>query len=171
MVTNAETDAQPRPCRFGGLDSAVLLAAAPTPSAPASRSTSASGWRGSARRSTPAARLLDAAALAGAAAAGDADRRHARRLSASHWAVRGEAPGIRHAGRGRLPRWTQHRLLAKAGLHGASRLTRIALGPLAGNPFPDATPEFFAAMAQAAVARTRVADPHRNAAPRCTRRT
>jgi 7-cyano-7-deazaguanine synthase len=26
---------------------------------------------------------------------------------------------------------------------------RLALGPLAGNPFPDATPEFFAAMSRA----------------------
>ena len=28
-------------------------------------------------------------------------------------------------------------------------LTRALLGPLAGNPFPDATPEFFTAMARA----------------------
>jgi len=29
------------------------------------------------------------------------------------------------------------------------RITRVLLGPLAGNPFSDATPEFFAAMGQA----------------------
>ena len=41
-------------------------------------------------------------------------------------------------------------LLAKAGVYCAlQRITRIALGPLAGNPFPDATPEFYAAMAHA----------------------
>ena len=28
-------------------------------------------------------------------------------------------------------------------------MSRIAIGPLAGNPFPDATPEFFEAMARA----------------------
>ena len=30
-----------------------------------------------------------------------------------------------------------------------ARLTRLYIGPLAGNPFPDATPEFFATMARA----------------------
>jgi 7-cyano-7-deazaguanine synthase len=41
-------------------------------------------------------------------------------------------------------------LLAKAGLIAArDEARRIALGPLAGNPFPDATPAFFAAMAEA----------------------
>lgn len=41
-------------------------------------------------------------------------------------------------------------LLGKAAVHCAlEKISRIALGPLAGNPFPDATPEFFEAMAQA----------------------
>ncbi len=41
-------------------------------------------------------------------------------------------------------------LLAKAGTWCAQhRVPRIVLGPLAGNPFPDARPEFFAAMAEA----------------------
>ena len=41
-------------------------------------------------------------------------------------------------------------LLAKAGVVAArADARRIALGPLAGNPFPDATPAFFAAMAEA----------------------
>jgi 7-cyano-7-deazaguanine synthase len=41
-------------------------------------------------------------------------------------------------------------LLTKAGVVAATRQgSRIALGPLAGNPFPDATPEFFATMAHA----------------------
>jgi 7-cyano-7-deazaguanine synthase len=41
-------------------------------------------------------------------------------------------------------------LLTKAGVFAATRqASRIALGPLAGNPFPDATPDFFAAMARA----------------------
>jgi 7-cyano-7-deazaguanine synthase len=41
-------------------------------------------------------------------------------------------------------------LLAKAGIYCAQhRIGRVALGPLAGNPFPDATPEFFAAIARA----------------------
>ena len=41
-------------------------------------------------------------------------------------------------------------LLAKAAVYCALQdIGRIAMGPLAGNPFPDATPEFFAAMATA----------------------
>lgn len=68
----------------------------------------------------------------------------------SHWAVRGTPPAydtpdedVYLAGRNLV-------LLTKAGLVAASRgLTRIALGPLAGNPFPDATPDFFAAMERA----------------------
>ena len=41
-------------------------------------------------------------------------------------------------------------LLAKAAVYCAVRsIGRIALGPLAGNPFPDATPEFNAAMTRA----------------------
>jgi 7-cyano-7-deazaguanine synthase len=41
-------------------------------------------------------------------------------------------------------------LLAKAGIYCAQHgVGRITLGPLARNPFPDARPEFFAAMASA----------------------
>ena len=41
-------------------------------------------------------------------------------------------------------------LLAKAGLFcGLAGIERIAMGQLAGNPFPDATPEFFSTMANA----------------------
>ena len=68
----------------------------------------------------------------------------------THWAIRGEPPAyatpdddVYLAGRNLV-------LLTKAGVvaarHGAHR---IALGPLAGNPFPDARPEFFEAMAKA----------------------
>ena len=68
----------------------------------------------------------------------------------THWAVRGTPPAydtpdedVYLAGRNVV-------LLSKAGVVAASRgFHRIALGPLAGNPFPDATPEFFDAMARA----------------------
>jgi 7-cyano-7-deazaguanine synthase len=41
-------------------------------------------------------------------------------------------------------------LLSKAAIYCAQqRIPRIALGPLAGNPFPDATREFFTTMARA----------------------
>lgn len=69
---------------------------------------------------------------------------------ATHWAIRGTPPAydtpdedVYLAGRNLV-------LLAKAGVVAVSRGThRIALGLLAANPFPDATPEFFDAMGRA----------------------
>lgn len=69
---------------------------------------------------------------------------------AAHWALRGEPPAydtpdeeVYLPGRNVL-------LLAKAGVLCAMRgIPHVAIGPLAGNPFPDATPEFFAAFAHA----------------------
>ncbi len=69
---------------------------------------------------------------------------------AAHWARRGAPPAydtpdedVYLPGRNLL-------LLSKAGILCALRgIPRIAIGPLAGNPFPDATPEFLASMAQA----------------------
>jgi 7-cyano-7-deazaguanine synthase len=66
---------------------------------------------------------------------------------ASHWAIRGTPPAydtpdedVYLAGRNVV-------LLSKAAVYCAGAgIHRIAIGPLAGNPFPDATPEFFAAM-------------------------
>jgi 7-cyano-7-deazaguanine synthase len=68
----------------------------------------------------------------------------------SHWAITGTPPAydtpdedVYLSGRNLV-------LLTKAGViasrHGARR---IALGPLAGNPFPDARPQFFTAMSDA----------------------
>src|SRR5262245_16493564 len=70
--------------------------------------------------------------------------------SPTHWAIRGTPPAydtpdddVYLTGRNLV-------LLTKAGVVAASRhIGRIALGPLAGNPFPDATAEFFAAMERA----------------------
>jgi len=69
---------------------------------------------------------------------------------ASHWALRGEPPAfdtpdedVYLAGRNVM-------LLSKAAIYCARHgIGRIALGPLAGNPFPDATPQFFETMARA----------------------
>jgi 7-cyano-7-deazaguanine synthase len=69
---------------------------------------------------------------------------------ASHWALRGTAPAydtpdedVYLPGRNIL-------LLSKAAVLTASRgINRLVLGPLAGNPFPDATPAFFKAMSLA----------------------
>jgi 7-cyano-7-deazaguanine synthase len=69
---------------------------------------------------------------------------------ASHWAIRGTPPAydtpdedVYLAGRNII-------LLSKAGVYCAGAgIHRLAIGPLAGNPFPDATPVFFAAMSRA----------------------
>ncbi len=69
---------------------------------------------------------------------------------ASHWAVRGEPPGYHTPDEDVYIDGRNVVLLAKASVwcarHGVARL---AIGPLAGNPFPDATREFFTAMARA----------------------
>jgi 7-cyano-7-deazaguanine synthase len=67
-----------------------------------------------------------------------------------HWALRSAPPAydtpdedVYLAGRNVL-------LLSKAAVLCASlAIPRVAMGTLAGNPFPDATPDFFAAMARA----------------------
>jgi 7-cyano-7-deazaguanine synthase len=69
---------------------------------------------------------------------------------ASHWAICGTPPAydtpdedVYLAGRNIV-------LLSKAAVYCAGAgIHRMAIGPLAGNPFPDATPAFFSAMAHA----------------------
>lgn len=68
----------------------------------------------------------------------------------SHWAMTGEPPAydtpdedVYLVGRNVI-------LLSKAGVYCATAgIHRVAIGPLAGNPFPDATPAFFSAMGEA----------------------
>jgi 7-cyano-7-deazaguanine synthase len=69
---------------------------------------------------------------------------------ATHWAVRGEAPGFDTPDEDVYIEGRNIVLLAKASVFMArARLTRVMLGPLAGNPFPDATAEFFGLMGRA----------------------
>jgi len=69
---------------------------------------------------------------------------------ATHWALRGTPPAFDTPDEDVYLTGRNIVLLSKAALYCAqNRIPRIALGPLAGNPFPDATPEFFAAMARA----------------------
>lgn len=69
---------------------------------------------------------------------------------ASHWALRGEPPAFDTADEDVYLTGRNVVLLSKAAIYCAQeRIPRIALGPLAGNPFPDATREFFNAMARA----------------------
>ena len=69
---------------------------------------------------------------------------------ATHWALRGEPPGFDTPDEDVYLTGRNIILLTKAAIYCAQQgLTRIVLGPLAGNPFPDATPEFFGALARA----------------------
>src|SRR5688572_1092743 len=68
----------------------------------------------------------------------------------THWAIRGVPPAYDTPDEDVYLTGRNLVLLTKAGVvaarHGANR---IALGPLAGNPFPDARPQFFSAMSAA----------------------
>jgi 7-cyano-7-deazaguanine synthase len=69
---------------------------------------------------------------------------------ATHWAIRGEPPAFDTPDEDVYLTGRNVMLLSKAAIYCAQhRIDRVAIGPLAGNPFPDATPQFFAAMAQA----------------------
>ena len=69
---------------------------------------------------------------------------------ATHWALRGEPPAFDTPDEDVYLTGRNVVLLSKAAIYCAQhRIERIALGPLAGNPFPDATPQFFSAMAGA----------------------
>jgi 7-cyano-7-deazaguanine synthase len=69
---------------------------------------------------------------------------------AEHWAVRGEAPSFDTPDEDVYLDGRNIVLLAKVSVFMArAGLRRVLLGPLAGNPFPDATPQFFGAMERA----------------------
>ena len=68
----------------------------------------------------------------------------------THWAVRGEAPGFDTPDEDVYLEGRNVVLLSKAAVFMArAKLSRVSLGPLSGNPFPDATPEFFGTMGRA----------------------
>jgi 7-cyano-7-deazaguanine synthase len=68
----------------------------------------------------------------------------------SHWAVRGEPPAYDTPDEDVYLEGRNIVLLSKASVFMArNRIPRIMIGPLAGNPFPDATPIFFETMARA----------------------
>lgn len=135
----------------GGLDSAVLLALALRDDGPVQPIHVRSGlaWEGAEARAI--ARLLAVAPFAGRTAplvtlAVDLTDVY----PASHWAITGEPPAFDTPDEDVYLSGRNIALISKAAVLCASRgLTSLALGPLSGNPFPDATPEFFDAMARA----------------------
>jgi 7-cyano-7-deazaguanine synthase len=69
---------------------------------------------------------------------------------AAHWAVTGRPPAYDTPDEDVYLEGRNIVLLSKAaGLCARLGIPRIALGSLAGNPFPDATPEFFQTMSRA----------------------
>ena len=68
----------------------------------------------------------------------------------THWALRGEPPAFDTPDEDVYLTGRNVMLLTKSAIYCARQhITRLAIGPLAGNPFPDATPQFFEAMARA----------------------
>jgi 7-cyano-7-deazaguanine synthase len=68
----------------------------------------------------------------------------------THWSITGTPPSWDTADEEVYLVGRNIVLLSKAAVYCAlEKISRIALGPLAGNPFPDATPEFYEAMARA----------------------
>src|SRR5687768_1816616 len=151
MVANAVNRAQPAAVLFSaGLDSAVLLAQAARDGA-AHPIYVRAGLAWEAEEMACAATLLEAAPYRGMVAPMvrlSVDMRDV--YPATHWAVRGAAPAFDTPDEDVYLEGRNVVLLAKASVYVArAGLSRVLLGLLAGNPFPDATPEFFAAMADA----------------------
>lgn len=131
-----------------GLDSAVLLAheAAQYDARPV---YVRSGLAWEAAELQMLSRLVAAPALAGARPLTVLDLPMQDVYPADHWALTGHPPAYDTPDSDVYLVGRNLTLLAKAGIVAArSDARRIVLGPLAGNPFPDATPAFFASMAE-----------------------
>ena len=151
MVTNGGKQAQPAAVLFSaGLDSAVLLAqAAASARVHPIYVRAGLGWEQEELDS--AAALLGTSPFAGLVepmVTLTVDMRDV--YPAHHWAVRGEAPAFDTPDEDVYIEGRNVVLISKASVYVArAKLSRLLLGPLAGNPFPDATPEFFEAMGRA----------------------
>ena len=137
-----------------GLDSAVLLAHAAheQPGSPVQPIYVSAGLAWEAEERAMAARLLQAAQYAAPAilplVSLSVDMRDV--YSASHWAIRGQPPGYDTPDEDVYIYGRNIVLLSKAAVYMArARIARVLIGPLAGNPFPDASREFFDAMGRA----------------------
>ena len=151
MVANGGTDAQPAGVLFSaGLDSAVLLAQAAA-GCRAHPIYVRTGLAWETEEITMAAALLGSSPFAGAVAPLVILTMDMRDVyPPHHWAVRGAAPAFDTPDEDVYIDGRNIVLLAKTSVYVArSGLSRLLLGPLAGNPFPDATAEFFDAMGRA----------------------
>jgi 7-cyano-7-deazaguanine synthase len=134
----------------GGLDSAVLVADCAR-SGPVRALYVSVGFAWEAEERAMAARLFAAAPFAGAVEP-PVDLHFDMRdvFPPAHWAVRGEPPAFDTPDEDVYLDGRNVTLLSKAAVYMSRHgLSRVLLGPLSGNPFPDATPAFFAAMSRA----------------------
>ena len=134
----------------GGLDSAVLVADA-LQSGPVIPVYVSVGLAWEAEERAMAARLFARAPFAGSVAPLTELSFDMRDVyAADHWAVLGRAPSFDTPDQDVYLEGRNTILLAKSAVFFARRrVNRILMGQLAGNPFPDATPEFIAAMSKA----------------------
>jgi 7-cyano-7-deazaguanine synthase len=151
MVANGRKEAQPAAVLFSaGLDSAVLLARAASEGR-AHPVYVKTGLAWEPEEAAAAAQLLASPPFSSAVepvVTLTVDMRDI--YPAHHWAVRGVAPAFDTSDEDVYIDGRNVILLAKAAVYLArARISRVMMGPLAGNPFPDATPEFFTAMARA----------------------
>lgn len=152
MVLEASEENQSAAVLFSaGLDSAVLLADAARRYATVQPIYVSAGLAWEAGERAYAERLLAAPPYAPRVkplAALAVDMRDV--YPASHWAVRGDAPAFDTPDTDVYLEGRNVVLLSKAAVYMArANLTHVLLGPLAGNPFPDATPAFFDLMSRA----------------------
>jgi 7-cyano-7-deazaguanine synthase len=134
----------------GGLDSAVLLAAEHRDHPPAQPVHVRSGfaWENEERRAID--RLLQHPLFAGVSPLRSlaVDLRDV--YPPEHWAIAGTPPAYDTPDEDVYLEGRNITLISKAAvLCGRLRIHRLALGPLANNPFPDASPVFFETMARA----------------------
>src|ERR1700694_4109437 len=133
----------------GGLDSAVLLAeeAARGPVQPI---YVAAGLAWEARERAAVARLLTPEAFGRASALFTLTVDMRDVSPAAHWALQGTPPAYHTPDEDVYLPGRNIVLLAKAGVYcAAAGISRLVLGTLGHNPFPDATPEFRLTMARA----------------------
>ena len=155
-----ETGSQPRIAVLcsGGLDSAVLLASEISRVSATHNErafiqpiyvSSGFAWESSERKCTR--EMLKAAPFVGEVQpVAELECPLTDTYPKAHWALTGNAPAYNTDDKEVYLIGRNILLLAKVSAYCAiNHLEHIVVGPLAGNPFPDATPEFFSAMERA----------------------
>lgn len=133
----------------GGLDSAVLLALAAR-EGPVQPIYISVGFAWEAQERAAVAALLQSGAISRARPVAALRAGMEDVYPGTHWAIQGRPPAYDTPDEDVYIDGRNVVLLAKAAVFMArAGLSRVLIGPLAGNPFPDASRTFFEAMAQA----------------------